>query len=598
VFHLPAILLALAMAGWAESHPSPGQASAWSCLAALLVLAALAALPHLLARPLLGRGSRLAAACWRHLVWSLALLGQALLLFALDWPACLRELGLPPGTLLSWPRPAGLLLLLPYLLLALVSIDASARWSLPPGPSRRTLRRFHARQLLVGAGALLLAVSLCWPLWWHRPLRVWVEESAGASALFTLCLAVAFAGLFPVLLRFGLGLKPLPQGPLRSAFEELVQRAGFQPVALRVWPTGGWLANAAIVGFLPRLRLVLLTDGLLMGLRRPELLAVLAHELGHARRHHVLLYTLFSLGWLGLWPGLAHLAQRLGWPLSGPLEIALLAGLVLSWLLLFGVLSRRAELDADLSALELIGSSAPLEAALEGVSGPGVRRKRSWRHFTAAQRIIFLRGAAADPGVGQRLRQGLRGWKLFSLTLVLLAGCLGLLAWRSVAPTERVWIALRLGRFAQAQALLELMPSERRDSNLMEWALLGQNAQAAGHLEQPARLLQAAREAFAAGAAELALRRAELGLLLDWSALEPAEAALAELVASLRAGVPSTGPQVDPGPSQAAEGPLAPAGTAPPAGGASAAPPAPGTVWEWPPTMAAPRPVAVATGVE
>jgi Zn-dependent protease with chaperone function len=579
VFHLPAILLALALAGWAESHPRSVPLGPWGCLFALAALVALSALPHLLARLLLGRSRGPGPALWRGLVWCLALSGHALLLFALDWPGCLRELGLPADTLASWPRAEALLLLLPYGLLALVAIDAGTRWSLPPGPSRRALRRFHGRQLLVGFSALVLAVLLCLPLWWQRPLRVWVDESEPAAALFTLYLAAAFAALFPFLLRFGLGLKPLPPSPLRCAFERLVERAGFRPVALRIWPTGGWLANAAIVGFVPGLRLVMLTDGLLMSLKREELLAVLAHELGHARRHHVLLYAAFTLGWLGLWPGLLQLAEGLGATVSMGQELGLLLSLVLGWLLLFGMLSRRAELDADLAALELIGSSAPLEAALEGVSGPRVRRRRSWRHFTAAQRGLFLRAAAADPGVGQRLRRGLARWARWAAGLVLLA--LGLVAWswtNSAAEAE-LWVHLRLGRFAEAQGLLERLPEPPADERLLAWAELGQAARAAGHLDSPEALLGASRGAFLAQDFELALRYAELGRLLDWEPLSSAQRVLEDWLSAR-----------EPGPGAA---PLSsPAADAEPGGEPSTALGHPGAgQLEWPALAPAPRPV-------
>lgn len=577
MFHLPAILLALALAGWAESHPRAAPAGPWGCFYALAALVGLAALPHLLARPLLRRGHGLGPALWRGLVWALPLLGHGLLLFVLDWPACLRELGLPGDALASWPRAEALLLLLPYAFLAPIAIDAGIRWNLPPGPSRRALRRFQLRQLLVGFGALIVAVLLCLPLWWQRPLRVWVDESEPAAALFTLYLAAAFAALFPFLLRFGLGLKPLPSSPLRSAFEQLVERAGFRPVALRIWPTGGWLANAAIVGFVPGLRLVMLTDGLLMSLKREELVAVLAHELGHARRHHVLLYAAFTLGWLGLWPGLLHLAEGLGATVSVTQELGLLLSLVLGWLLLFGMLSRRAELDADLAALELIGSSAPLEAALEGVSGPRVRRRRSWRHFTAAQRGLFLRAAAADPGVGQRLRRGLARWARWAAGLVFLA--LGLVAWSwaDSAAEAQVWIHLRLGRFAEAQQLLERRPELAADQRLQAWAELGQAARTAGHLESPEALLGASRAAFLAHDFESALLHAELGRLLDWAPLASAQRVLEDWLTAQQAGG-TEGPQ--PRPAASTNGASGP-GTATGAQDAGEL--------EWPPGAPAPR---------
>lgn len=522
VFHLPAILLALALAGWGESQGAGGAASA-PCWAAPVALLLLAAWPRLGARLCLAPDRPRLAGLWRRSVEALPLLGQALLCLLLGYPACLERLGLPAGTLLGWPRLEGLLLLLPFVVLSLAAIEAGARYSAAPRAARRSLLRYQLRQLAVGMAALALAILLCAPLWLHRPLRVWIEESSPVGAAWTALLATGFAGLFPLLLWLGLGLKPLPAGPLRSEFEALTQRAGQARLSLRLWPTGGWVANAAIVGFLPGLRLVLFSDGLLFSLGRRELCGVLAHELGHARRRHVLLYTAFTVGFLGAWPGLVFLCERLGQPLSAAGELALLLGLGLLWLLLFGALSRRAELDADLVALELLGASEPLESALLGVSAPAQRRRRSWRHFSPAQRGLFLRAAAADPAVGRRLRAGLRSWKLAALLLLLGSGALAGWAWSAGAAEERLWIELRLGRYGEAaQRAQALGPRAER---LRERAELGCEL-ALGLPESSAAWLAAARGELLAGRVEGARGLLELGRLRDLPGLSAALRAL------------------------------------------------------------------------
>lgn len=212
MFHLPAILLALALAGWGEAQRAAvgAEAPCWWSLGALLLLAAW---PRLGARLCLGRDRPRPAAFWRRSVEALPLMGQALLSLLLGYPACLARLGLPEGSLLGWPRPEGLLLLLPFVVLSLAAIEAGARYSAAPRAARRSLLRYQLRQLAVGLAALALAILLCAPLWLHRPLRVWIEESSPAGAAWTALLAAGFAGLFPLLLWFGLGLRPLPPGP-------------------------------------------------------------------------------------------------------------------------------------------------------------------------------------------------------------------------------------------------------------------------------------------------------------------------------------------------------------------------------------------------
>lgn len=68
-----------------------------------------------------------------------------------------------------------------------------------------------------------------------------------------------------------------------------------------IWPTHGILVNAAVIGLVYPFRYVIFSDGLLA--RMSDLRAVLAHEVGHVRFHHlpwliaVMLASVFSTGW-------------------------------------------------------------------------------------------------------------------------------------------------------------------------------------------------------------------------------------------------------------------------------------------------------------
>jgi hypothetical protein len=142
-------------------------------------------------------------------------------------------------------------------------------------------------------------------------------------------------------------------------------------------------------------------------------------------------------------------------------ELGLLALVLLLGYLAFGFLSRRFELDADLESVATTGDVHGLIRALEQVGGAHAREKAGWRHFSIAQRVRFLLATGAEPEVGRRLRRKLRRWALVGF--VLFAGAVGIEAWslaRSL-PTDRVAVALRLGRYAQAGELaaeLELDP--------------------------------------------------------------------------------------------------------------------------------------------
>ena len=133
------------------------------------------------------------------------------------------------------------------------------------------------------------------------------EESAGW--LMALTAGMLLVGLPPVL-RWLWHTEPLAAGPLRAKLIEVGRLRGLQCREILVWHTGRLVVNAAVAGFLPRLRYVLLTDALLTRFGDEEIALIFAHEVGHVRRRH-LLWRLLVLAlplvvwmlWREVWPG-------------------------------------------------------------------------------------------------------------------------------------------------------------------------------------------------------------------------------------------------------------------------------------------------------
>src|SRR5262249_1273335 len=73
---------------------------------------------------------------------------------------------------------------------------------------------------------------------------------------------VAVPIAMPWLFRLVLGLTPLPEGALRSRLLQAAQRLKFRCSNILLWSTRGNVANAMVVGVLPRLRYVVFTDRL------------------------------------------------------------------------------------------------------------------------------------------------------------------------------------------------------------------------------------------------------------------------------------------------------------------------------------------------
>jgi STE24 endopeptidase len=89
---------------------------------------------------------------------------------------------------------------------------------------------------------------------------------------------------------------PLPEGSLRTAIESFSQKTGFKLRNIYIIDGSkrSTKANAYFSGFGPKKRIVLY-DTLQKQLSEEEIVAVLAHEIGHYKKKHVLLNLLFSV---------------------------------------------------------------------------------------------------------------------------------------------------------------------------------------------------------------------------------------------------------------------------------------------------------------
>ena len=138
-------------------------------------------------------------------------------------------------------------------------------------------------------------------------------------------------------------------------------------------------SNVFFTGF-GRFRKIVLFDTLLEHLSELELEAVLAHEIAHYKKKHILKMLLGSAaGSLVAFCGVALLAQQEGFYRAFGFEagsivpalllFALLSGVVTFWLSpLFHLVSRRFEYQADRYAAVTLGQPEPLVGALRKLS--------------------------------------------------------------------------------------------------------------------------------------------------------------------------------------------------------------------------------------
>lgn len=135
-----------------------------------------------------------------------------------------------------------------------------------------------------------------WPQ--ESPIPYLSRETAEYCALLTgILLIFIFA---PLMVRYLWDTKPLAPSELRNKLTAMCQTHRIKIRQILVWNTNGGLINAAVMGLLPMVRYVLLSDALLDSLEDKEIEAVMAHELGHVRRRHlqwlaIILIALFTV---------------------------------------------------------------------------------------------------------------------------------------------------------------------------------------------------------------------------------------------------------------------------------------------------------------
>lgn len=149
--------------------------------------------------------------------------------------------------------------------------------------------------LLLGAPILFAALWLmqsAGDYWWFYLWLVW-------SGFNLLMLAVYPTFIAPLFNKF----TPLTDETLKERIERLLQKCGFQSQGLFVMDgsTRSSHGNAYFTGFGASKRVVFF-DTLLERLNADEIEAVLAHELGHFKHHHVIkrIVMMFGLSFVGL----------------------------------------------------------------------------------------------------------------------------------------------------------------------------------------------------------------------------------------------------------------------------------------------------------
>jgi len=233
--------------------------------------------------------------------------------------------------------------------------------------------------------------------WFRRP---------GADLLTVIAfVALTSLILLPKLIIWLWKCRPMPDGELKERLTALMRRSGVKAREVMVWgPRSTGLLNACVLGGWARFRYVLISPALVDELGPEETEAVLAHELGHARHGHLAFLFMMILCLSALLNPVLDLLPE-SWRNSPFAEAGALISLVGAYMYFFyGTVMRQCEREADLASAELMGTSAPLVAALEKLAlmTGNVRNIWCWHHGSIAERVTAVRQLSQDPEAGRR----------------------------------------------------------------------------------------------------------------------------------------------------------------------------------------------------
>jgi len=227
--------------------------------------------------------------------------------------------------------------------------------------------------------------------------------------------AIAMVG--PLMIQKLWRCKPLEIGYHRSRIEELCRKAGMEYANILYWPIfGGKMITAAVMGLIKKFRYILVTQGLLHMLEPEEIDAVIAHEIGHIKKKHLLFYLLFFVGYMIISyatfnlliysivfsetiyklinsTGLDQTAVT-----TSIFSLVIIIVFLIYFRFIFGYFMRNFERQADTYVYSLFDSAKPLISTFEKIAATSGEHpdRPNWHHFSITKRIEYLKKCESD----------------------------------------------------------------------------------------------------------------------------------------------------------------------------------------------------------
>jgi len=231
------------------------------------------------------------------------------------------------------------------------------------------------------------------------------------EVVYFLTFLILVAVFAPLVIQRLWGCYPLEPGFYRERIENLCQRAGIRYRNIMYWPIfGGRMLTAGVMGIARQFRYILVTDSLLRSLSPDEVDAVIAHEIGHVKKHHLLYYILFMAGFMlisfaiydvtiflifsarPLYQMILNLGLDQATIISSLFSVVFLVIFLFYFRFIFGYFMRTFERQADGYVFSLFDTALPMIATFQKIAATSGQspEKPNWHHYSIRERIDHL----------------------------------------------------------------------------------------------------------------------------------------------------------------------------------------------------------------
>lgn len=243
-------------------------------------------------------------------------------------------------------------------------------------------------------------------------------STAFGEIFYIMVFLVAMAIFGPLLIQKLWRCKPLKDGETRERIKELCIKSNCKYSDILMWDLfGGTMITAGVMGLISRFRYLLVTPALINLLDNNEVDAVISHEIGHVKKHHLYFYVLFFAGYMScvyfLFDPLMLLIYSSGMLYKSALffeinhdtvisivfSLSLISIFLFYFRYVFGFFMRNFERQADTYVFSVLGDVFGLITTFYKIikySGQSPD-KPNWHHYSITERIEFLRACQEDP---------------------------------------------------------------------------------------------------------------------------------------------------------------------------------------------------------